>query len=234
MGALGNLDHERFCQALHKRVWNGEKQSVARAGAYRDTMYRGDNPDSLSIAHNARRLANRRAILARLAELNEFSAKLAGIDSGWAMVKLKQLADAIEGFNLDDYLGAPEASGERYYDLSRVPREKLALLNELSIEDETETDQDTSVDAAGKVVRTARRIRKIRLKGPAKVDMVGPIALMARIAGWEAPKKISATTPEGKAITLADLIGASLVQRPWPLPAALPAPAPEEASAAPA
>lgn len=205
MGALGNLDHERFCQALHKRVWNGEKQSVARAAAYRDTMYRGENPDSVSITHNARRLANRVPVRRRLAELNEFSAKLAGVDSGWAMVKLKQLADAIEGFNLDDYLGDADEQGVRFFDLKRVPRERLALLNELSIE---EMDEG----------------RKIKLKGPAKVDMVGPIALMARIAGWEAPKKIAATTPEGKAITLADLIGASMAQAPRPMQPALPAP----------
>lgn len=205
MGALGNLDHERFCQALHKRVWNGEKQSDARAAAYRDTMYRGENPDSASIVHNARRLANRRPIVARLAELNEFSAKLAGVDSGWAMVKLKQLADAIENFNLDDYLGDADADGVRFFDLAKVPRERLSLLNELSIE---ETDEG----------------RKIKLKGPAKVDMVGPIALMVRIAGWEAPKKIAATTPEGKAITLADLIGASMAQVPRPAQHALPAP----------
>lgn len=206
MGALGNLDHERFCNALHKRVWNGEKQSSAREGAYRDTMYRGENPDSVSIKHNARRLANRRPIIARLAELNEFSAKLAGVDSGWAMVKLKQLTDAIEGFNLDDYLGEADKDGIRFFNLSKVPSEKLALLNELSIE---EKDGE----------------RKIKLKGPAKVDMVGPLALMARIAGWEAPKKIAATTPEGKAITLADLIGASMAQQQVRAPQpALPAP----------
>lgn len=209
MTALGNLDHERFCQALHKRVWNGEPQSSARTAAYRDTMYRGENPDSASIAHNARRLANRKAIRIRLGELADFSAKLAGVDSGWAMVKLKQLTEAIEGFNLDDYLGEPQENGERYYDLSRVPRDKLALLNELSIEDETDTLADEAVGKDGKVSAIARRTRKIKIKGPAKVDMVGPLALMARIAGWEAPKKISATTPEGKAITLADLIGAS-------------------------
>lgn len=224
MGALGNLDHERFCQALHKRVWNGEKQSTARAAAYRDTMYRGENPDSASIAHNARRLANRAAIVRRLAELAEFSAKLAGVDSGWAMVKLKQLADAIEGFNLDDYLAPADASGERYYDLSRVPREKLALLTELGIEDEIETIGEAP-DKKGKMRPVQRRTRKIKLKGPAKVDMVGPIALMARIAGWEAPKKIAATTPEGKAITLADLIGASYAQQQRPQQQVLPAPA---------
>ncbi|SDD94510.1 hypothetical protein SAMN05216337_1017116 [Bradyrhizobium brasilense] len=223
MPALGNLDHERFCQALHKRVWNGEKQSTARAAAYRDTMYRGENPDSASIAHNARRLANRRPIVARLAELAEFSAKLAGVDSGWAMVKLKQLADAIEGFNLDDYLAPPDANGERYYDLSRVPREKLAMLTELGIEDEIETIGEVA-DKKGKMQPVQRRTRKIKLKGPSKVDMVGPIALMARIAGWEAPKKIAATTPEGKAITLADLIGASYAQQQRPQQQALPAP----------
>lgn len=194
MGALGNLDHERFCQALHKRVWAGEKRGSARTAAYRDTMYSGDNADDTALAANARRLANRKEILGRLKELAEFSAKLAGVDSGWALVKLKQLAELIDDFNLEDYLGPADDRGIRLFNLALVPRDKMGRLSELSIE---EKDGE----------------RKIKLKGPAKADLVGPLALMARIAGWEAPKKIAPVTPDGNALTLEDLVGASMVAK---------------------
>lgn len=207
MSALGNLDHERFCQALHKRVWAGEKRSTARTAAYRDTMYSGDNADDSALAANARRLANRKDILARLKELAEFSAKLAGVDSGWALVKLKALADDIEGFNLDHYLGPPNDKGLRFYDLSLVPPEKMRLITELAIEDITTiVPRDGAEDEI-------RRTRKVKLKGPAKVDLVGPLALMARIAGWEAPKKIAPVTAEGNTLTLEDLVGASMLAK---------------------
>lgn len=204
MSALGNLDHERFCQALHKRVWAGEQRKTARTAAYRDTMYSGDNADDAALAANARRLANRKEILARLKELAEFSAKLAGVDSGWALVKLKRLTDDIEGFNLDDYLGPANDKGLRFYDLSLVPPDKMRLVTELAIEDITTiVPRDGAEDEI-------RRTRRVKLKGPAKADLVSPLALMARIAGWEAPKKIAPVTAEGNTLTLEDLVGASM------------------------
>ncbi len=54
--------------------------------------------------------------------------------------------------------------------------------------------------------------RKMKLRGPAKADLVSPIALMARIAGWEAPKKIAATDKDGKDLSLGDLVAASMAQ----------------------
>ncbi len=208
MGALGNHDHERFCQAAHARLWAGEKRAKALTGAYRETMYTGTAGDDAALAPNARRLANRKDVAARIRELNEFAAKLAGIDSGWALLKLKRLADDIEGFNLDDFLGPVNDKGRRYYDLSKVPPEKLRLLSELSIEDTTivkpgegEADPDE-----------VHHHRKMKLRGPAKADLVSPIALMARIAGWEAPKKIAATDKDGKDLSLGDLVAASMAQ----------------------
>lgn len=205
MGALGNHDHERFCQAAHGRIWAGEKRAQALPAAYRETMYTGTAADDAAIAPNARRLANRKDVAARLKELDEYSAKLAGIDSGWALLKLKRLTEDIEGFNLDDYLGPANDRGRRYYDLSKVPPEKLRLLSELTIEDTTITKPGEEGEAD-----EVHHHRKMKLRGPAKADLVSPIALMARIAGWEAPKKIAATDKDGKDLSLGDIVAASM------------------------
>jgi hypothetical protein len=208
MGALLNHDHERFCQELRKRILAGEKRASARVGAYRATMYTGKAIDDTALSPNARRLANRKDVAARLGELDDFAAKLAGIDSGWALLKLKKLADAIENFNLDDYLGPVNDKGRRYFDLSRVPPEKLAILSELAIDDTTIVKPSLEEGEPDEIHHS----RKMKLKGPAKADMVGPIALMARIAGWEAPKKIAPTDKDGKDLSLGDLVAASMAK----------------------
>lgn len=207
MGALGNHDHERFCQAVHSRIWAGEKRAKALPSAYRETMYTGTAADDAALAPNARRLANRKDVGARLKELDEFAAKLAGIDSGWALLKLKRLAEDIEDFNLDDFLGPANDKGRRYYDLSKVPPDKLRLLSELTIEDTTIVKPGEEGEAD-----ETHHHRKMKLRGPAKVDLVGPLALMARIAGWEAPKKIAATDKDGKDLSLGDLVAASMAK----------------------
>lgn len=181
MGALGNLDHERFCQNAHKRIWSGEKRVPAFHAAYRETIYRGSNPDEQAIAPDVRRLRNRVEVKARLVELADYAAKLAGIDATWAMVQLKaRVAD----FNLDDYL-TPRGEGfQRFFDISNATREQLGKLSEMTIEEEI-------VDAGED---TMRKVRKIKIK---PYDPASIIGLMARIAGWEAPKKVAPTNPEG-------------------------------------
>lgn len=210
MGALGNHDHERFCQAAHSRIWAGERRAKALPAAYRETMYGGKEADDAALAPNARRLANRVDVAARLRELDDYAAKLAGIDAGWALLKLKRLAEDIEGFNLDDFLSVPSTDGSRYFDLSKVPADKLRLLSEIGIEDETKTILHVDDDAGKTVMDVKRRVQKIKLKGPAKADLVGPIALMARIAGWEAPKKIAPTDKDGNDLKLGDAVAASM------------------------
>lgn len=207
-GPLKNLDHERFAQAQHRRIWSGEKRSAARVGAYRETMYTGTGTDDSALAPNARRLSNRKDVAARLKELDDFAARLSGIDSGWALLKLKKLTDAIENFNLDDYLGPANDKGRRYFDLSKVPPEKLAILSELSIDDTTivkPSEEEAEPDEI-------HHSRKMKLRGPAKADMVGPLALMARIAGWEAPKKIAATDSKGDDISFADIVAETMAR----------------------
>lgn len=180
MGVLGNFDHERFCQAAHRRLWAGEKRATALPLAYRETMYSGDSEDDAAIAPNARRLANRKDVKARLAELAAYSAQLAGIDAAWGLVKLKRYAE----FNVDDYLSPRNDAGLRFFDVGKVSSDKLGLLSELSIEEFTEGRGENATD-----------IRKTKIKGH---DPIAALALMARIAGWEAPKKIAPTTPDGQ------------------------------------
>lgn len=191
MGVLVNPDHERFCQEVHRRIMEREPQGQARTAAYREHIHTpGDKPSTdEQLAANARRLAGQKQIRQRIAELADFAAKLAGIDASWAMVELKSLLAEVRGFNLDDYLGPPDEEGNRYYDLSSVSREMLGRLTEYSIESATEFD--------GKY-KEPRQIRKVRIKGPSKApEAVAILALMARIQGWEAPKKIAPTNAAG-------------------------------------
>jgi hypothetical protein len=201
MGALGNPAHERFCQALHKRLWAGEKAVEARCAVYREIIYSGDNPDSVSLQHNARKLCGQKKIRARLAELADYSAKLAGIDASWALVELMSLYGQIKAFNLNDFLGPPDEVGNRYYDFRKATPAMMALLSEYTIE---ETD----------LPGIPRALRKVRFKGPEKPkDLPAIIERMAKIAGWEAPKKTSLTDPEGEQLTLEKLVGASMMKR---------------------
>jgi hypothetical protein len=172
MSALQNLDRERFCQAAHRRIWAGERRAAALRAAYVETIYRGDDPDSPSIADNARKLANTLNVKARLAELSDYAAKLAGIDAGWAQLKLRAMVEA----NVHDYLTPADADGNRYFNVGAVSADKLAQLVELHQEEVTEIQK----------AQPARRIRKTKIKLPDKIAALG---LMAKIAGWLAPEK---------------------------------------------
>jgi hypothetical protein len=191
MGTLGNQDHERFCLAYHKRVWAGERAVDARVAAYRDVIFRGDNPESRAIKDNARKLVQQKAIRERLAELRDQSAKTAGLDAAFVLIRAMRIIDDAYAFNLGDFLKADE-SGNYSFDLSKVPRGKLALLTELSIDG-----------------------NKVRIKGPNRAqDTLGALDRICRVLGLDAPKKIAPTTPEGKAITLGDLVGSSMLLQP--------------------
>ena len=117
MGVLSNFDHERFCQLVHKRIWAGEKQVEACEAAYREAICEGaDNTKPTDFAANVRKLRNRPEIKARLQELADYAAKLAGIDAGWAQLKLRDMVEA----NLDDFLGKPNHDGSRHFDIGRI------------------------------------------------------------------------------------------------------------------
>ena len=178
MGVLGNFNHERFCQAVHKRIWAGEKRATAIVAAYRETIYEGNATDD-EIAPNARRCANRKDVSARLAELAEYSAQLAGLDASWALIQLKRYTQ----FNVGDYLTAANESGVRFFNIGNVSSEKLALLAELTMEEFTEGRGAAATD-----------LRRTKIKG---YDPIAALSLMARIAGWEAPKKSELTGKDG-------------------------------------
>src|SRR5215475_7198838 len=177
MGVLGNFQHEKFCQEVHKRTWAGSKVKEAREIAY---VAAGFQADQEYLAANARKLANRKEIKARLAELADYAAKLAGIEAGWGQLKLKSLVEA----NLDDYLTPTDSDGNRYFNIGDVSAEKLALLSEYSQDETTETDEDDK----------PRSIRKVRVK---MHDRIAALRLMAEIAGWKAPTKVAPTNPAG-------------------------------------
>jgi hypothetical protein len=176
MGVLGNIKHEAFAQEVHRQQLSGEKRGAARTAAYRTTIYTGESPvDDAALAPDARKMANRNDVKARIQELADFASKLAGIDKNWALVKLKGFAEA----NLDDYLGPPDAEGYRYFDLRGVPRDKIALLGELTQDQVTEyfSDEDDP---------SRRLIRKIKLK---LHDPLAALRLMVEISGWKAAEK---------------------------------------------
>ncbi len=194
MGVLKNFLHERFCQALHQRLWAGEKQSQARLAAYRETMYRGKNPDDEALKPNTRRLCQRKEVAARLTELAERSATLAAIEAGWIIIQAKDMLDDIDRYNVDDFLTPPDESigGHRRLDISRASREQLARLTELAIE-------------------PGKYGTKIKIKGPDRYSAKPAIlALIARVGGYEAPKKISPTDRDGNDLSLGDLVNASM------------------------
>lgn len=185
---LPNFLHERFCEALHKRIWAGEKQSEARVAAYRETVYRGDNADDNALKPNTRRLCQRPEVKRRLNELAEKSATLAGIEAGWILIQSKSMLDEIDQHNLADFLTPPDEFGARHIDLSLATREQIGRLTELSIE-------------------PSKYGTKIKIKGPDRYSAKPAIlALIARVGGYEAPKKVAATDKDGTNLSFADIV----------------------------
>lgn len=195
MSSLPNPDHERFCQDVHRRILNREKVGEARTAAYREHIYQGKGPDTF-VADNARRLAQQKHIKERIAELADLAFHLAGVDASRIMVELWKDAQALKSFNLDDYLSAPDAEGNRYYDLGKVSREQMGLLAEMTIE--SSTIVGTEKDGA-----PPRTTHKIKLGGPKLfAERRAIFALMADIGGWKAPVKAEVTSTSLEALIL--------------------------------
>ena len=180
MPVLANPNHERFAQEIHRRVMARETRAQARVAAYRAHVLTGEATDE-QIAPNARRLANAKPVAARIKELGEFAAKLAGIDANWAMLKLKGFADV----NLDDYFIRTEG-GDRILNLGGVTREQMACLAEISQEQET---MKSTLNPNGELT-----VKKIKIRPHSPIDA---IRLMAQIGGWNAPAKVAQTNPAG-------------------------------------
>lgn len=94
MGVLYNPAHERFCQTLHRLTLEGRKRGAARTAAYREAIYQGGDATDAQLAPNARRFANGKDVKARLAEIAEYEAKLAGLDRVWLVAKVKEAIES--------------------------------------------------------------------------------------------------------------------------------------------
>lgn len=168
--------HDRFCRELHRLI----SETGGKIGRARKAAYVAVYGEGKSASDNARKLANKPHIKARMAELAEAASKLCKLDAGWAML---QLGRRVEDFNLDDYL-TPAGHGQRFFDISNCSRDLMGRLGEMTIEEE--------ILEAGE--ETLRKVRKIKLK---PYDPAPIFGLMARIGGWEQPKKIAPTNPAG-------------------------------------
>jgi hypothetical protein len=159
MGVLANPDHERFCQLAHKRIWSGEKRADVCKALYLEIIYDGAEPDSDSTQANVRKFYNRDDIKARLGELAEYAAKLAGCDAGWALLRAKRMVE----FDTDKFINGQG-------DISDLPGEVEVI----------EADADDTAEGP------KRSVVKTRIKAS---DRLGALGLMAKIAGWLAPEK---------------------------------------------
>lgn len=211
MGALHNADHERYAQELSRRLCAGEKQAVARTGAYVEVF--GESPNA---PHNARRLANQKPVKDRVAWLNKRAfdtEELADIDRQWCML---QLVRRIRDYNPDDYLGPKDpVTGRRHFDVSSCSREQLAKLAELYMEEEVIVGKDEN--------DPTKTVRKTRIK---PYDATAAVALIAKLGGFEPPQRHELSGPDGKPIetkevsdsmrarALAAFMAKTLAQRP--------------------
>jgi hypothetical protein len=102
--------------------------------------------------HNSSRFFKRSEIRTRIDEIKRRRAVLADLDDGWVLRQLKAIARHCEA-NLDDYF-VRNANGERVgIDLSRVPREKMAAIEEVTVEEFAEGRGEDAV-----------RIRRTKVK----------------------------------------------------------------------
>ena len=189
-GPLPNLAHERFAQAVHRRIFAGAAVKPARTEAYREAGF--TSADSC-IADNARKLAGRVEVKARIAELAAVAAELAAVDASYVLLHYKRI---VEG-NVDDYLSAPDEQGRRTLDLGKVPRDKLALLTELYQEEVYETQGKDEPPVL---------IRKIKIK---REDRIAALLGIRQMCGLDMPKKVAVTDSKGQDVSLEDLIAAS-------------------------
>lgn len=169
MTRLRNWQHERFAQELSKRLCACMKAPQARTEAYAAAGY----PVGSAIVDNARKLACRDDVRARVAELNAVAFEVNDITREWCTLILKRKVD---GFNFDDFLSGKPGDADRCFDLSKATREHLAMLSELTIEDETEFGGEDEAP---------RRVRKIKLKGH---DVKGIVDTIAKLRGFTTDK----------------------------------------------
>jgi hypothetical protein len=177
--------HRRFVQELHRRLTALEPLKEASSAAYRETILRTTSKQADAVIEaNARRLRNKPEVKAELERLLQQATKITVLDAAWAMEQLRPL---VEGVSIGNYLTPRQKGRHRQLSIDHCSARELAQLSELQIE---ESDDG----------------RKVKVK---LVDRIGALALMARIGGWEAPKKIAPTDTDGNDLNLLELVNAS-------------------------
>lgn len=93
--------------------------------------------DASSFKPNARKRAQRKDVVARIAEIRApaiaRAEASAGVTVEWMLTKLHDLAE----YNADDYLAPCDENGQRFYDLNKVSRAMLGRLSEARISEVT-------------------------------------------------------------------------------------------------
>lgn len=180
MGVLRNPAHERFCHAVRDRMLDGDSRAVACTAAYVEVIYdpadsRASGSDT-AIPANARRLANRPEVKARIQELADHESYVASIDRAWLLLQARKDYERNAKVNLDDYLTAPDEDGKRQIDLSGLSRDKLGVLTIETIEPDS---------------------GKCKLRGPSKADQLALLTFIERVGGFGAPAKVASTDAAG-------------------------------------
>lgn len=168
MGVLKNPKHEMVAQEL------AAMRSAEEASATADY-----DTAASSFAPNARKRAQRKDIRARVIEIQSAAAERAGITAEYLLGKLD---DYIQ-YNLDDYLTKRDKKGQRFVDISNVPR---ALLGRLA-----KVRQHISQRSVSTTIEGYNAIEAIRL--------------MAQIKGCMAPTRSELTGADGGPIKHHDM-----------------------------
>jgi hypothetical protein len=162
MSELANPRHEKACQLRA----DGKPQ----AAAYNEAFEVSEDANG----SNASRFFKRFDIRTRVDEIKHRRAVLAELDCGWVLQRLMAVAKNAEA-NLDDYF-VRNADGERIgIDLSQVPREKMAAIEEVTVEETIEGKGEGAV-----------RIRRTKIKLRSASAAIQAAELLGRYLGlWK-------------------------------------------------
>lgn len=142
-----------------------------------------------SEANNSSRFFRRADVRARVIEARNRRAVLADLDDAWVLRQLKAIAkngELIGDSNLDDYFSHNSAGGRIGIDLCDVPREKMAALEEVTIEQYTEGPRDDP-----------ETIKRTKIKLRSATTAIQAAELIGKHLGmW--PSRTALTDPSGE------------------------------------
>lgn len=177
MPELDDPQHENACQLRA----SGASQLDAYAEAF------GQAPDSG--ANNSSRFFRQHQIKARVTEIKARRTLLADLNEAWVLVQLKAIAKnarAIGDANLDDFFAHSKDGKRLGIDLSDVSRAKMAVLEEVTVEEYLEGKGE----AQERVKRTKVKLRSSN-EARAALELIGK-----HLGMW--PSKMALTDPSGE------------------------------------